>query len=204
VDDIGSLSLAVVDFVPSVAFLIGAVCLVRLTRLECGWLCASVIVAGSGLVFLGGFLKAVWKLLYTAHLADIQLLSEQQFVLLAPGFLLMLIGVVWFARSASTKPLPLLAMAPWKIPLLGVMVLCSPGTYGVLAYVCFRRHSGLAAAGLIIAFLSVLVMGGMASGEQTLMMQWIEESSNSIGQIGFAVGCCQLYRVSAARLRAAR
>jgi hypothetical protein len=202
-NDINSLSLALVDFIPSMAFAIGAYFLIKLVLRERGKPCAYLMIAGSALVFLAGFFKAIWKLLYVTNIADIRLLSELQFALLAPGFLLMLISVVWFSRSGKATHTPLLAMAPWKIPFLAVMVLSSLGTHGILTYISFQRHIKLAAVGFIIAFICVLGMGSMASSEQTVMMQWIEESTNSIGQIGFAVGCYLLYHQSVHKLRKA-
>jgi hypothetical protein len=195
--EIYSFSLALVDFVPSTVFAIGAYFLIKLVRMECDKFCTNIMLVGSLLVFLAGFFKALWKLLYVANITDFRLLSELQFVLLAPGFLLMLISAVRFSRSRKITQLPLLAMVPWKIPFLFVMVLSSLGMHGILTYICFQRHTKMAAAGFIIAFLCVLGMGGMASGEQTEMMQWIEESINSVGQIAFTFGCYHLYRVSA-------
>jgi hypothetical protein len=194
--EFNSLSLALVDFIPSIVFVIGAYFLIKLVRRECGMPCTYIMLAGSSLVFLAGFFKATWKLLYITNTADIRFLSDSQFILLAPGFLLMLISAVWFSRLGKVTHPPLLAMVPWKIPFLIVMILGSLGMHGTLAYISFQRHMKLAAVGFIIAFLCVLGMGGMASGEQTVMMQWIEESINSIGQIGFAVGCYLLYHVS--------
>jgi hypothetical protein len=52
----------------------------------------------------------------------------------------------------------------------------------------------MAAAGFIVAFLCLVAMGALASGTQTVARQWIEESINTAGQIGFAVGSFLLYR----------
>jgi hypothetical protein len=191
-----SLGLALVDFIPSLAFAIGAYFLIRLVQRECGKPCAYLMIAGCSLVFMAGFLKALWKLLYALNLADIQLLSEAQFVLLAPGFFLMLIATVRFSRMMRHTAVPLAAMAAWKIPLMFVMVVSSLGVYGILTYLCFQRHLRLAAVGFIIAFLGILAMGGMAGGSQTVRMQWIAESINSLAQIGFAVGCYLFNRAS--------
>ena len=54
---------------------------------------------GSTLVFAGGFLKATWKLLYTLGIADIQIFSTIQFILLAPGFLALLVTVILYFGS---------------------------------------------------------------------------------------------------------
>ena len=58
-------SLALFDFIPTLAFLTGAFYLVRTGVLCRGKPCGRMVMAGGLLVFLGGFFKATWKLLYT-------------------------------------------------------------------------------------------------------------------------------------------
>lgn len=186
------LALALFDFVPVAFFLIGAIFLVRISMHICGLHCGRLAILGSLLIFLGGFLKAIWKLLFTIGVGDFQLLSESQFPLVAPGFLILLIAVIMMARSdretRSNKPSPMLLMATWKIPFLIVMTLTSMGVQGILTYVSFQRNAKLAAIGFIVAFLGLVGMGALASGEQTLARQWIEQSVNTVGQLGFMVG----------------
>ncbi len=191
-----SLGLALLDFVPNLAFLVGAYFLVRLALLARGWRCARMLIAGSLLVFAGGLLKALWKLLYSTGVADVRLFSELQFVLLAPGFLALLVSAILLARKRTEVEVaaPLLSIAPWKIPLLATMTLCSLGAQGILTYISFRRGARLAGAMFIVAVLCMLGMASMSSGEQTVARQWIEESINSVGQIAFAVGSFLLYR----------
>ncbi len=193
-----SVSLALFDFVPNLAFLVGAYFLVRLVLLERGRRCSRMAMAGTLLVFLGGFLKATWKLLYATGTADVQLLSQIQFVLLAPGFLAMLVAVILVARRGRKLGTPLLAMAPWKIPLLAIMTISQIGAQGVLAYMAFRRAAWVAAALFCVTILCTFGMAGLASGEQTIARQWIEESINAAGQISFAVGSYLLYRLARA------
>lgn len=193
-DETYTLPLALLDFVPNIAFLIGAYFLVRLARRMRGTGCARLLMAGTLLVFLGGALKATWKLLYTTGAADLQLLGEIQFVLLAPGFLAMVIAVIILARRQRAAGMPLAAIATWKIPLMAVMVVCSLGADGILTYLAFRRGARLAGALFIVAFLGTLAMGGMSSGTQTVARQWIEESVNSLGQMAFAGGTYLLDR----------
>ena len=196
------LSLAIFDFVPVTFFLIGAFFLVRTAMLLRGTACSRMVMAGSLLIFMGGFLKAGWKILYTTNVGDFQWMSQIQFVLVAPGFLALLVAAILVARgrkqaaeaASAAKSAPLLAIATWKIPLLAVMTLASMGAQGILAYLSFRRGARLAAAGFIVAFLCLVGMGAMASGEQTLAKQWIEESINTAGQLGFMLGSILLYR----------
>jgi hypothetical protein len=197
VEETYPLSLALYDFVPVTFFLVGAIFLVRMVTQMCGVRCRRFAIAGSLLVFLGGFLKAVWKLLYTTGVGDFQLLSESQFALSAPGFLVLLIVVIWMARgermAGEGKAAIVLAIATWKIPLLIVMTLASMGVQGILAYTSFQRGEKLAAVGFIVAFLCLVGMGAMASGEQTLAWQWMAQSINTVGQFGFMLGSILLY-----------
>lgn len=188
------LSLALFDFIPTIAFLVGAYFLVRITLMLRGSPCGRMAIAGSALVFLGGFLKALWKLLYAANVGDYQWMSQVQFILLAPGFLALLVTVILIARVKKKVAVPLMVMAPWKIPLLAIMTLSSMGLQGILTYMAFQRKNTLAAVGFIIAFLCLVGMGAMASGEQTLARQWIEESINSVGELGFMLGAILLHR----------
>ena len=190
-----TIGMALFDYVPNIAFLVGAFFLVKLAFLLRGTPCARMLMAGTTLIFLGGILKATWKLLYAANVADIQLFSQAQFVLLAPGFLGMLISVILLAREQRRKgALPLLAIAPWKIPLLAIMTRASLGAQGILVYIGFRRGAKFAAAMFIVAVLCMLGMSGMASAEQTVALQWVAQSVNSVGQIAFAIGSYALYR----------
>jgi hypothetical protein len=190
------ISLALVDFLPNIAFLVGAFYLVKTAYICRGSGCARMLMAGTLLVFLGGFLKATWKLLYAADIADIQWMSQAQFVLLGIGFLAMCVSVILMARKrkAAASAAVLLGMAPWKIPFLFVMTLTSLGAEGILAYIAYRRKVRPAAVGFVIGVMGILAMGSLASAEQTIAMQWIEETINTIGQGGFMVGSILLHK----------
>jgi len=189
-----TLGLSLLDFVPPLAFLIGAIFLTRLASQEGGRRCAVLMGVGTGLVFLGGTLKAVWKLLYTMGVGNFVVLSEQQFVLLAPGFLLMFISAIQLLRSGKrVQDTAIAGMAVWKIPLMAVMTISSIGAYGILSYLGFRRRRPLAGLLFIGTVVLTLGMAGMAGGEQSIARQWIEEGVNSASQVAMAVASCILY-----------
>jgi hypothetical protein len=194
-----TIELCLLDFVPNLAFLVGAFFLVRMARLARGRRCAWLMTSGALLIFLGGTLKAIWKLLYTTGIGDVRIFGEAQFVLLAPGYLLLLASIVALTRGdrsvarAGGRP-TVLALAVWKIPFLIVTTLCSIGAYGFLTYIAFRRGARLAGVLLILALACLFAMSGMASGEQTVARQWIEEGINSAGQSAFAAGSFLIYR----------
>lgn len=194
------LSLALFDFFPTLAFLVGAIFFTRTSRLLRRPGYARMAAAGVTLVFLGGFLKAVWKLLYTTGVADVTWMSEIQFVLAAPGFLAMMVVAIAIARQGRALPAaPVMAMAAWKIPFLAVMTLCSMAVNGILTYACFQRGQRATAAAFIVSFLCLVAMGAMASSEQTLARQWTEEITNAAAQLAFAIGAFRLHRETLAR-----
>lgn len=190
------LGLALFDFVPVTIFLVGAYFLVRVAIRCRSRSTGRMAMAGALLIFLGGFLKALWKLLYTINLGDYRWMSELQFALVAPGFLALLVTAVYLALSQrkALPAAPVLAMVGWKIPLLILMTLSALGAHGILAFLALRRRHFIAAAGFMLAFVCTLGMGGLASGEQTVARQWMAESVNTLGQSGFALGSFLIYR----------
>lgn len=188
-----SIGLALMDFVPNIAFLIGAIFLVKIIALARGKPCSRMVMAGALLIALGGLLKATWKLLYAAEVGDFQLMSQVQFTMLAPGFLALVVAIIILIRKKSSGT-PMLAMAAWKIPFLFVMTVSSLGCHGLLTYIAFKRKAIVAAVCFIVAFLGLLSMSMLASAEQTVAMQWVEEGINSLGQIGFMIGSMLLHR----------
>jgi hypothetical protein len=189
-------SLAIMDFLPNIAFLVGAYFLVRISAMAKSKPCSRMVMAGALLIALGGLLKATWKLIYASGAGNIRVMSEVQFILVAPGFLAVLMAVILIARkrTGSKAAMPVMAIAAWKMPFLFIMTITSLGAQGILAYIAIRRGVTLAAVGFAIAFMGLLAMGGLASAEQSLGMQWLEESINSIGQLGFMTGSILLHR----------
>lgn len=189
------LMLSLVDFIPNIAFIAGIFYLLKFIKIKPDRKIYNLLFIGGMLVFSGGMLKALWKLLYTMKIADIVIMSEAQFVLLAPGFLMMFLAMILFIRKKEPSLSgAVLAMAAWKIPFLAVVTLSSIGFYASLAYMSFKRRCVLGTVGFILALVIMLGMAGMAGGEQTIASQWIEEGVNSTGQVIFALASYLLYR----------
>jgi len=188
-------SLALFDFVPTFAFLVGAFYLVKTAVICRGRPSSRMLMGGALLVFLGGFTKAAWKFMVAVEFAVIFWLSQLQFILSGIGFLGMCVAVIYMVRGRrkvqTSGILP--AMAMWKIPFLFIMTLSSLGAEGILAYLAFKRGLKFAGAAFAVGVMGLLAMGSLASAEQTIAMQWIEEGVNTIGQLGFMVGCMLLH-----------
>lgn len=191
--DIYPLELAFLDALPPLIFGVGLGYLIRAVQRLGDGAAVRLTTWGGALVFMGGFLKACWKLLMALQVANVQVLSDQQFVLLAPGFLLLWWGTLRMLR-VSPRGAVVTAIAPWKIPLLALMTLGSLGVHVTLAVLSFRRGLRLAGSLFIVAVVCMFAMSGMARGEQRIALQWIEQGVNILGQSTFALGCWQVQR----------
>ena len=130
-DETYTLGLSLLDFVPNLAFLVGAYYLVKIVQTKGKGFYYYATIIGGLLVFLGGTLKAVWKLLVTLGVGDFQWMSNAQFPLHAPGFLLLFISVIYLVRrDKKDAQTGVMAIAVWKIPLLAVLTISSITRYG--------------------------------------------------------------------------
>lgn len=190
------ISLALFDFIPNFFFLTGAFFLAKTTLICSGPGYARLLMAGASLVFLGGFFKALWKLIYAAQWADIRWMSDVQFLLLGIGFLMIFLSVLRMVRKPKNNlpPAMFLGAIPVKIPLIFLTTTTSLGAEGILTYIAFQRKLNWAAAGFIVGVLGILAMGALAGAEQSVAMQWVAEATNTIGQGGFMLGNLLLYR----------
>jgi hypothetical protein len=184
--------LAVFDFVPVILFLVGAVYLFRFVKRERGPGPGWILLSGGLLVFLGGFLKALSKLMEAntgspATIGQGFLLGDLQFPLLMPGFLLMLVAAILVLRKmkgATCAPVAAApAMAAWKIPIMGLMTVFMVGAMGVFSAIAFRLRCHWAGALFIVNAVVVIGMAGIGSGgDYSIARQWVEEVVNAIGQ----------------------
>lgn len=194
-DNSYSVFMALMDFIPVFCFIIGTYFLSKVFffkhQPKFGWMA----ILGGVLIFLGGGLQATWKLFKALDIGDYQWMSQGQFVFMAFGYVLLLVPAISLLRDTiKVKPTSLSAIAAWKIPFLAVMTLASLATYGILTTIAYRRGIGLSTIGFITAILGVILLGGMANQVQTINMQWIEQSVNSLANFGFAVGCYLLFK----------
>jgi len=195
-DQTYTLELALFNYIPIIAFLIGAFFLIGITSRVCIKSCKWLTIIGSFLIALGGLFKATWKLLFTLDWANILWMSDIQFVLMAPGYLMVFIAMIFLVSDLRPKyeSLPALVMVSWKIPFLAVMTLASLGTYIVLIYISLKNRSRLGAFSFLLGLILLLSMGALAGGEQTIARQWLEEWINTFAQIGFAIGAWLLHQ----------
>ena len=194
-DELVSLPLAILDFVPVACFFIGGWYISRIAEQIGSQHARRTAFMGTVLVTGGGAAKAIAKLADAIGRGNLDQLGEIHFILQAPGFLILLVSAAYILRAAGMPmPQPVLALATWKIPLIALMALAGTGLHGIMAGIALRRKARASAAGFALALVCLLAMGAAAQGEQTIARQWMEECINTFGQLGFAIGSFLLYR----------
>ncbi len=195
-----TVEMALVDCVPVVLFMVAAVILQRdlYDRLPKG--AYSLVAAGSIMAFLGGFMKALWKLLYATGVADYVLLDHALFTLQGPGFLLFFLGLTGLfwkgekggasALAAGAAP----AATTTSIPFIVMQVVGLGGAQVLLAAWGARQGKRLVPVAYALAFVLMLGMGYLgAKFDDSSSMHWVAQLTNTLSMACFLWGTLMLH-----------
>lgn len=193
-----SVPMALVDYIP--VFLFGAAAMILQLDLysKMPKYAFATFAAGTINIFMAGFLKATWKLLYGAGICDFQALNTLFLPLQSLGFLLAGMGLILMLTQKKSKN-ALLAMAP---PIFGgtlvfilVMVLGLAGICTVLSIVAVKMKKKHAVIFFILSFVCSMGMGYMASHDSaSAIVNWIEQGINCVGQGMMFAGAWTLHK----------
>ena len=191
-----TVTMALVDCVPVALFLVAAVILQRdlYDRLPKG--AYSLVAAGSIMAFLGGFMKALWKILYATGVCDYVLLDHALFTLQGPGFLLFFLGLTglfWKGeKNASSALAP--AATTTSIPFIVMQVVGLGGAQVLLAAEGARRGKRLVPVAFALAFVFMLGMGYLgAKFDDSSSMHWVAQLTNTLSMACFLWGTLMLH-----------
>lgn len=210
-----TLSLALVDFLPVTFTAIGYFFLCRMVS-HINEQQGKIASVGAGLIVFGGLCKAIWKtfMATTAGNTNIVWMDEGLFVWMAPGYTLLAWSVWQAVREVRSKKtfhawlLPVILSVltlgfsyylsttggSWNLILLIVLVIGSTTTSILLIAFAFREKLSLMGVLFIINLVCVFILSGMARiPEQTILLQWIEESINTISWACFAYAMKNVY-----------
>lgn len=197
-----TVAMALVDCVPVALFLAAAVILQRDLYAVLPKGAYSLVAAGSIMAFLGGFMKALWKLLYALGVCDYVLLDHALFTLQGPGFLLFFLGLtaLLMPRHGHREATGALVAAPasvtTSVPFIVMQVVGLGGAQVVLAVSAARRGSRLAPVAFALAFVLMLGMGYLgAKFDDTSGMHWVAQLTNTLSMAAFLWGTLLLHRV---------
>ncbi len=209
-----TIPMAIVDYIPVCMFLIAAVILQRDLYHAMSKGAFALFSAGTITVFVAGFYKATWKLLYAAGVCDFTPLNKSFFPMQTTGFVLAALGMLTLLchKQGNEDGGKLNSVA--IIPALGVLLTASaPAEYsGTMIFVMLmvlgvlvldvgliiisaKHKQTLAAVIYGISFVFVMGMGYLSSKDfAEASMNWIAEFTNVLGQGTFLLATWMLHR----------
>ena len=191
-----SVPMALADFVPVALFAVAAVLMQRDLYNKMPKYAYACFAAGCVDVFLAGFLKALWKLLYAMNLCDFHVLNTMFLPVQSIGLLLTGFGLILMLTSRRSAAL---AVAPpvfagtfvfIAMMVAGLGTMCA--SLGIVA--ARMKKKGLIVL-FVLTFLCYMAMGYLASRDgSSEAMNWIEQGVNTLGQALLLCGVVSLHR----------
>lgn len=189
--------MALMDFVPVFFFGVSAVILLRDLYNKMFKGAYALLAAGSVNVFLAGFCKALWKLLYAANICDFVALEEMFMPVNSLGLLFVGLGIVgmlcWKKKGAllSVAPVPFVS----SMPFIMLMVVGLGGMCAGLSVIAAKMKKGAVMILFILSFLCAMGMGFMSSQDSTqAWVNWAEQSINCVSQGCLMAGVLLLHK----------
>ena len=177
--------MALVDYIPVFLFCAAAVFLQRDLYNKMSKGCFALFAAGTINVFIAGFLKATWKLLYAAGICDFTALNTMFMPVQSIGFLLIGIGLVWMLAKKQYSTV-LLAAPPvfgGTFVFIGMMVAGLGCMCAALSILAAKMKKAPVIALFVLAFVGSMGMGYMSSHDSTsAIVNWIEQGINTLSQ----------------------
>ena len=191
-----TIPMALMDFVPVVFFGITAILLLRDMYNKMAKGAYALLAAGSVNVFLAGFCKALWKLLYAANICDFVALEEMFMPVNSLGLLFVGLGMI---MMICQKKRVMLSVAPpvfaSSMPFIAMMVLGLGGMCTGLSIVAAKMKKVPVMILFILSFVCAMAMGYMSSQDSTLSwVNWVEQSINAVSQLCLMLGTIALHK----------
>lgn len=190
--------MALTDYLPVAFFLTAAILLQRDLYHQMSKGAFALFSAGTITVFVAGFFKATWKLLYALGICDYAILNSCFFPMQATGFVLAAAGILALlfhnqGHSAAYAAVP--AVYHGKLIFVAMTVLGVAVLDGGLLVISLRRKCSPAAALFAASFVFVMGMGYLSAKDFTVSwMNWLAECVNIAGQGLFMLGAIFLYK----------
>ena len=191
-----SVAMGLMDFVPVFFFGVTAVLLIDDLSNKMNKPVFTLFAAGCFNVFLAGFCKALWKLLYAANICDFVALEQMFMPVNSIG--LLLVGLSLVAMVCLKKGV-MLSAAPVAItsgmPFIMMMVLGLGGMCTALSILAKKMGKGKVMILFIASFVCAMAMGYMSSQDSTqAWVNWAEQSINTVSQLCLMLGTVALHK----------
>ena len=194
-----TIPMAIMDFVPVIFFGISAALLMGdLYNKMCKGAYA-LLSAGSMMVFLAGFCKALWKLLYAANICDFVVLEQMFLPVNSLG--LLLVGVSLIIMLCRKHKGAMLSVAPVaytsSMPFIALMVVGLGGMCASLSILAAKMKKGTVMILFVLSFVCAMGMGFLSSQDASLVwVNWAEQSVNCVSQGCLMAGVLLLHKAS--------
>ena len=187
--------MGLMDFVPVVLFAIAAMLLQRDLYNKMPKYAFACFAAGTMDIFLAGFLKALWKLLYAAGVCDFQVFNTMFMPVNSIGFLLAGLGIILMFPIRKR----MLAVAPplfsGTVIFISMMVLGLGAICACLSVLAVKMKRKSAIVLFVLTFICYMGMGYLGSRDSAgAAANWIEQSVNCVGEALLLAGVLILHK----------
>ena len=177
--------MALMDFVPVFFFGVSAVLLLQDLYGKLSKTAYILLAAGSVNVFLAGFCKALWKLLYAANICDFTALEEMFMPVNSLG--LLFVGVAMLLPLFQKRKSAALSVAPpvfaGSLPFILMMVVGLGGMCAGLSVMAAKLKRKSAIVLFVLSFVCAMGMGYLSGQDSTqAWVNWVEQSINCVSQ----------------------
>ena len=200
-----SVAMGLMDFVPVAFFAVTSMILLGdLYNKMCKGVFA-LFSAGSINVFLAGFCKALWKLLYAANICDFQPLEQIFLPVNSIGLLLVGMSLILMLCRKS-KNVTVLSVAPavvsGSLVFIMMMVLGLGGMCAAMSILAAKLKKKGTVVLFVLSFVCAMGMGYMSSQDSSLAwVNWVEQSINTVSQLCLMLGTVALHKAGLAEYR---
>lgn len=191
-----SVLMGLTDYVPVALFAVSMVLMQRDLYNKMPKYAFACFAAGTINIFIAGFMKATWKLLYAAGLCDFHVLNTMFMPAQSLGFLLAGLGIILMftprKKTALSVAPPIFTGTLLFIPMmvLGLAAICS-----CLSILAAKLKKKALIVVFVLCFVCYMGMGYLASRDSSsAAMNWIEQGANTVGQLLLLIGVSGLHR----------
>ena len=186
--------MALMDFVPVLLFGAAWVILYKDLKNKLD-LCSGVLLPlGAVMVFVAGFLKAVWKMQKALGVNAVELFNKAMFPTQSIGFMLLAVGMLALMFGKRKNTARSLTMVWVMCNVLGAM-----GMLAGLVYIARKMKVKAAIPIFIVTFVVLMMMGYLSSRDfGQASANWIAQSVNTLGQGLLLVGAVLLHKAGLA------
>lgn len=193
-----TVSMALVDFVPVLLFLVASIILQRDLYNKMSKGAFALFSAGTINIFMAGFLKALYKLLYAANICNFEKLNVMFFPCQSLGFALAAIGLVAMVVHKQGEG-KVYSAAPALFSGTGIfigMMVAGLGTMDAILCVLAKKLNKKGTIVIfVISFICSLMMGYLGTKDFTkAIFNWIAEGVNVCGMLTLLIGTIALHK----------